>query len=168
MPSNAESLYPDCPTVIRTVEVGGLTQSEMLQEYRNHAISMNAQGERLFVHIPFTQSGSAYILETVQLTVRSLGFPEGATSDRLFHRARKVGLDLCPLEVGPYLRLQYLEQPPGPWIVIASHKPPAEPDGPNGFYLRRLVDGLWLRGYTASPEHVWDADEQFIFCQRRQ
>ncbi len=76
-----------------------------------------------------------------------------------------MGLDLCPADAGPYLRLQYLDQPEGYWITVASPKL-FKGDYPNGFYLRRLLDGLWLRGYWAAPEHTWDADDRFIFCQR--
>jgi hypothetical protein len=41
-----------------------------------------------------------------------------------------------------------------------------EADLPSGFYIRRLPDGLWLRGYVASDDHVWDPDDHFIFCIR--
>lgn len=159
------ALYPDCPTIIRTVEVGGLTKAQLREQFRQHGISLNAQGERLMTEVPFTRSESPCRLETVELTVRQLGFPEGATSAEIFARAGELGLELCPLEVGPYLRLQYLDQPQGFWITIASQKPAEPADVPSGFYLRRLEDGLWLRGYTASPDHLWDADDHFIFCK---
>ena len=34
---------------------------------------------------------------------------------------------------------------------------------PNGFYLRHLNDGLWLRGYRATPDHLWPCDAAFVF-----
>lgn len=163
--ASQHATYPDCPTITRTVEVGGWTKEELREQFQQHAISLNAQGETLLANLPHTKPESCYRLETVELTVRQLGFPGGAASAEIFARAGELGLDLCPLEVAPYLRLQYLDQPEGFWIVIASQKPSDDPNAPSGFYLRRLEDGLWLRGYTASPDHVWDAEDHFIFCR---
>ena len=50
---------------------------------------------------------------TVELTVSDLGFPDGATTAQDFKKASQLGLELCPLELGPYLRLEYLDQPEG-------------------------------------------------------
>lgn len=163
MPIEAEGVYPHCPTIVRHVELGGLTRAELIQRLGRHAISINAYGDRLLADV--TLSEPCYQLETVELRTCDLGFPAGATTAELFERAGKLGLSLCPLEVGPSLRLQYLEQPQGFWIVIASPKPYEDPDAPVGFYLRRLDDGLWLRGYTAGPEHRWDAEDHFVFCK---
>lgn len=58
----------------------------------------------------FTTSNTKYSLQTVELTVIDLGFPDGATTAPLFKRASELGLELCPLELGPQLRLGYLEQ----------------------------------------------------------
>jgi hypothetical protein len=160
-----DGLYPDCPTITRIIEVGGVSKAELLQQFQEHAISLNNYGKLLFEDDSWTPSKSACHLETVELIARQLGFPEGATSDELFERACELGLSLCPVEVGPFLRLQYLDQPQGFWITIASQKLSGDPEFPNGFYVRRLEDGLWLRGYIASDDHVWDADDHFVFCK---
>jgi hypothetical protein len=159
-----QNIYPDCPTIIRTVEVGHLTKPELLQEFERHSIKMNDMGKRLFADAPFARSESSCILKTVELQVRHLGFYKGAIWADIFRAAIERGLALCPIEAGPYLRLQYLDQPEGFWITVASQKLRDIDDYPNGFYLRRLTDGLWLRGYTASPDHLWKPDEHFIFC----
>ena len=162
-----ENVYPDCPTITRTVDVGGLTKSELIQELQRNSISLNAYGERLFADDHFTTSETSHRLKTVELTVRDLGFPEGATTAQIFERASELGLELCPLELGPHLRLRYLDQPEGFWITIASKKISEDNDFPNGFYLRRLDDGLWLRGYRAEPQYVYDSDNHFIFSQTK-
>jgi hypothetical protein len=165
VPIESGDLYPDCPAIVRTIEVGGMSKAELLHEFQRHSISMNAYGKRLFKDDSWAPSETSSDLETVELTARQLGFSEGATSAQLFERAAELGLNLCPLEVGPFLRLQYLDQPEGLWITIASQKFSPDPDYPNGFYVRRLEDGLWLRGYTASEDYVFDPDDHFVFCR---
>src|SRR5262249_27729122 len=155
MHREAEPIYPNCPTVTRTVTVGGLTKSELLQELQRNAISMNESAERLFASDHFTTSEMRYSLMTVELTIRDLGFARGATIAEIYARAAALGLGLCPLELGPHLRLQYLDQPEGYWgkplrrhqapsgsITIASEKLIQDDDFPKGFYLRRIKDEL--------------------------
>ena len=176
MHSETEPIYPDCPTITRTVTVGGLTKSELMEELQRNAISMNESGERLFASDQFTTSETRYSVTTVELTVRDLGFPRGATIAEIYARAGALGLGLCPLELGPHLRLQYLDQPEGYWgqpvrqhqapsgsITIASEKLTEDDDFPKGFYLRRIKGELWLRGYRSGPQHVWEPDDHFIF-----
>lgn len=165
MEKEPQSLDPAVCGNVHTVEVGGLTKAALLREFRQHEISLNDYGKRLFEDASWAPSNSARRLETVELTARRMGFPEGATTAQLFQRAVDTGLSLCPLELGPFLRLQYLDQPERFWITIASRKLSEDPGFPNGFYLRRLADGLWLRGYIASDDHVWDAEDHFVFCR---
>jgi hypothetical protein len=168
MPAFDEDPSAAVTMIRRTVLVGGLTKPQLLQEFRRHSISINAYGETLFAAMEFPEARSPRPVETLEVTARDLGFPDGAMVTDLFARAAECGLPLCPLELAPYLRLQYLDQPEGHWITIASPRPPADSNLPSGFYIRRLADGLWLRGYVASDDHVWDADDHFIFCSRDQ
>lgn len=158
-------LEPDpCPTISRTVEVGRLSKPDLLKEFERHSIKLNEYGKQLFVDAPFDRSEFPQVITTVELQARHLGFPHGAKWADIVGAAGERGLTLCPIETGPYLRLQYLDQPEGFWITVASQKLFDRDDYPNGFYLRRLADGLWLRGYWADPEHHWKADEHFIFA----
>ncbi|GAC1652371.1 MAG: hypothetical protein NVS4B9_42580 [Ktedonobacteraceae bacterium] len=174
-----EPIYPECPTITRTVTVGGLTKSELIQELQSNAISMNEAGVRVFAHDQFTTSATRYAVTTVELTVRDLGFPRGGTIAEIYARAGAFGLGLCPVELGPHLRLYYLDQPEGYWgkpvrrhqapcgsITIASEQLTDDDDFPKGFYLRRIKGVLWLRGYTSGPEHLWEPDDHFIFRQQ--
>jgi len=171
--------YPDCPVITRTIEVGGLTKFQLIQKLQQHSISLNEYGERLLSNDKFTTSETKYNLKIVQLTVRNLGFPDGATMPQIFKRAKELGLDLCPLEVGPRLRLEYLDQPdgnvgntpqqqaPSGAITVASEIVSEDDDFPKGFYLRKINGVLWLRGYLADFLHIWNPDDHFIFCQRK-
>lgn len=153
-----EEIYPECFFISRKVEIGGHTKGELIQKLQQSSILINEYGERLLADDMLTISETKYCLQTVELTVRNLGFPEGATTAQIFKRANELGLELCPMELGPYLRLQYLDQPegfsgnslqkhqaPSGSVTIASEKLTEDDDFPKGFYLRRINGVLWLR-----------------------
>lgn len=173
-----ELVYPDCPVITRTVTVGGLTKEELLTQLQQNGISMNEAADTLFASEKFITAETRYAVMTVELPVRNLGFPDGATLVELYAKATALGLKLCPIELGAHLRLQYLDQPEGarekpvrrhqaPYgsITVASEQHTEEDDVPQGFYLRRIEDTLWLRGYRCGAEHVWHPDDHFIFRQ---
>lgn len=58
-------------------------------------------------------------LDLVNPSVAELGFKDGATFKDACERAISLGLEPCPNEVGPQLRLQYKDQPKGEWLRIA-------------------------------------------------
>ena len=93
-------------------------------------------------------------------------------------RSAELGLSLCPLELAPHLRLQYLDQPEGysghppsqhrappGSITVASAQLSEDDDLPKGFYLRRIEGVLWLRGYRCGAEHIWSPEDHFVFCR---
>lgn len=174
-----EKIFPECPFISRTVEVGGLSKGDLIEKFHQSSIMMNEYGKRLFASDRFTTSETKYSLETVELTVGNLGFLEGATTNQIYKRASELGLNLCPVELGPHLRLAYHDQPegglgnplqkqqaPSGSITIASEILSEEDDFPKGFYLRRINGVLWLRGYFADHLHVWNADDHFIFSKK--
>lgn len=171
-------IYPNCPTITRTVTIGGLTKAALRQALQRNAILLNEAAEQLFASALFTTVATHTSLQTVELTVQDLGFPEGATIAAISERTSTLGLSLCPLEVGPHLRLHYLDQPEGYWgqpvleqrapsgsVTIASAPLVADDEFPKGFYLRRIQGALWLRGYRSGPDHVWSAGDHFVFRQ---
>jgi hypothetical protein len=85
---------------------------------------------------------------------------------------------LCPLELGPHLRLQFTDQPEGslgqpvsqncapPGSLTVASAPLAQDDEtPKGFYLRRIEGVLWLRGYRSWPGHIWSPQDMFVFSE---
>jgi hypothetical protein len=58
-------------------------------------------------------------IDLVVVSVAQLGFSKEASRAEIFARAKELGLQLCPPEVGPILRLQYPEQPVGEFLRIA-------------------------------------------------
>ncbi|MCA1040030.1 helicase [Bacillus infantis] len=154
-----------------------MTKQQLLQRLQQASILMNEYGERLFADDLYTASAERYEVKTIELTVASLGFQQGAPLDQIFQRAGELGLSLCPLELGPYIRLQYLDQPEGLSAESQRHQAPSgsitiasavltdDHDFPKGFYLRSMDGALWLRGYIADYLHIWDPNDHFIFAE---
>ncbi|MFH1129199.1 MAG: hypothetical protein V1686_00470, partial [Patescibacteria group bacterium] len=67
-------------------------------------------------------------LDLVKVTVKDLGFVEATSLKQIYAKAKKLGLNLCPNEVGPALRLAYPDQPNGERIRIAM-EPISDSDG---------------------------------------
>ncbi|WP_176463548.1 helicase [Oceanobacillus manasiensis] len=171
-------IFPDCSFITRTIEMGGLTKSQLNYKLQQHSISMNEFAEILIADEKFTASNTRCTVKTVELTVMDLGFPKGATLPEIFGRVSELGLGLCPVELGPYLRLYYLNQPEGykgkhiqpgqaptGSITIASEVIREDDEYPKGFYLRNINGVLWLRGYVADDLHVWNPEDHFVFLK---
>lgn len=175
--SEIPSSYRDCPHLIRSVHIGGLDRPELLTELRRNGIELNTAGLELFANDTFVTSRVASILDTVEVRVANLGFPDGASFSAISTRAGQLGMFLCPLELAAYLRLQYRDQPEGfigcpasqhraPPGSLTITSPPISADDriPQGFYLRRINNVLWLRGYKSGPEHMWSPEDNFVFA----
>jgi hypothetical protein len=142
-------------------------------------VQLNLSARSLFADDRFTTSAVASLVATVQLSVQSLGLTAGATIVQIVEQAASADLSLCPLELGPHLRLQYTDQPEGSAgappaehcappgsITVASVPLDDDDDTPKGFYLRRVDGILWLRGYRSWSGHIWSPDDVFVFLRR--
>jgi hypothetical protein len=164
--------------IARTIVLGGASKEDLLARLQDAEVKLNDHARALFAHEKFVTSPDVARVETRQLSVAQLGFAEGAVIDQVYDRAAALGLALCPLELGPHLRLQYLEQPechngfpatqhraPPGSLTVASRELTSDDEIPKGFYLRRIEGVLWLRGYSSGADHLWSADDQFVFCR---
>ena len=145
-----------------SLEIGGQDKEELLFSLHKNGVRLNRYAHILFDDPALTTSKSTRWVLVRDVTVAELGLVN-PTSAALFDRARSVGLELCPLELAPRLRLQFLEQTEGPYLTIASRKLRDDEAYPNGFYLRKIDGELWLRGYTATSEYRWEPSSRFVF-----
>lgn len=170
---------PATPPRVRRIGIGGVDRSQLLARLASARVQLNDFARTLFADERFTTSATATTVEVVTLSVAELGFGDGATIDRIVERAASRGLGLCPMELGPHFRLQYLDQPEGSLgfpatqhrappgsITVASAPLCDDDDVPKGFYLRRIDGVLWLRGYRSWPGHVSRPDDVFAFVLR--
>jgi hypothetical protein len=161
-----------------SVRVGGLDRVELLRALREQNVQLNQAAESLFDDHRFTTRRHAEVIHISAVSVGDLGFDAGATYAQLIARALEAGLVECPLELGPHLRLQFLDQPEGAHgkptvhgaappgsITVTSPALDDRDETPKGFYLRRVDGSLWLRGHWFSPDHIWSPDDVLVFSR---
>ncbi len=116
----------------------------------------------------FTVSETEQDVELVNISVEELGFKQGACYADICKRASELGLDLCPAEVGPQLRLQYKDQPKGTYVVVAMNAIIAS-DGDLIVFGVGSYDGSdqYLDADFGYAGYVWVAHSRFVFLRRK-
>lgn len=151
---------------LKPLTIGGVTKAELLWQLGLQGVSLNEYARVLFADPVFAPAKEECQVRPVVVSLPDLGLTDGGTFDEIVQRAGSAGLTPCPTELGPHLRLRYRDQPEGPYLTVASQKLRGEDAFPNGLYLRRLEDGLWLRGYNAGPENIYAPDfTDFVFLR---
>ena len=115
--------------------------------------------------IPLASQATA--IDLVKVTSAQLDFPNGATNEEIYAAAKQRGLDLCPAEVGPQLRLAYTDQPMKERLNVGM-EPITGLDGhPTVFSVEHNADGLWLSGNWVVPYARLATYGAFVFCLRK-
>ncbi len=171
---NLEHIYTSFPEdKIRKIDltIGGQSKQAFLDELKekedSKAIKISEYGKSMLGNKDFKVSKTPENLKLVRLKVRDLGFIGAATTEQVYRRAQELGLELCPPEVGPRLRLQYTNQPLNEWFLIGMKQIAGSGGRPNVFGLDRSAGGLWLDGRWAKPQHGWGPGREFVFRLRK-
>lgn len=106
-------------------------------------------------------------VDLVVVSVAELVFPNGATRQEIYQRAQQMGLELCPPEVGPQLRLQYKDQPNGDRLLIGMEPITGSGGNLGVFCVGRDDDELWLYGYDGYPDFFWHGYYRWVFLRRK-
>lgn len=106
-------------------------------------------------------------LDLVVRTVAELGFKGATRLDRIYTKAKELGLELCPPEVGPALRLAYPGQPYDEWLRIAMDPISASVGTLSIFKVAHDVDGRWLDSSYVCPDDLWYPGHRFVFVLPR-
>jgi hypothetical protein len=102
------------------------------------------------------------------VSVDDLGFKQGALYSEVCEKAQTLGLELCPPEVGPALRLAYGNQPRGERLIIAT-TPFADSGDELDLFSMEVSGGggLWLRGDCGPVDRYFEPDRRFVFVRPR-
>lgn len=115
----------------------------------------------------FTAATEETEVDLVKVTVAELGFKTNARRDHIYERAKELGLELCPPEVGPQLRLQYKDQPDGERITIAMEPFLVSSYNPGLFRVVRDDSEPWLGSSWGNSDAFCSADSRWVFCRPR-
>lgn len=106
-------------------------------------------------------------LRTVWLEVQDLGISRASTTDQVYSRANELGLELCPAETGPHMRLCYTDQPMRGLLSIGMKQIAGLRGYLGVFNLVHYESDLWLAATREYPDFGWDAGAKFVFSLRK-
>jgi len=152
----------------KTITLGTHKDTKALfKALENAGVNIGDYARFMMKHSMFSIATTETEINLVKVTVAELGFPNSATRAQICEAALKQGLFLCPAEVGPQVRLQYLDQPRGDWFRIGMEPIPDSGGDPNVFDVGHDDAGRWLNSNWYRPDNVWDASCAWVFCRPR-
>ncbi len=153
--------FPEGKIQRYNIEIGGKAKDQLKKEMKAKNIYVSDYADDLLEKIETLKQAESTGL--IRITVKDLGFPGGATTDQVYKRAKELGLELCPAETGPHLRLQYSGKE---WILVAIKQMAGRGGRPGVFGLSWVGDRLELRGGAGSG-HRWSPGSKFVFRLRK-
>jgi len=108
--------------VWKTIRLGtGIMLGYFSEALAQSGLRMNPWYEWMLQDPAFKATTEPTEVDLVVVTEADLGLEKSIllTPADIYKQAIEVGLDLCPNEVGPQLRLQYRDQPQGEYLWIA-------------------------------------------------
>lgn len=111
-------------------------------------------------------------VDLVKITTANLGFRKqfDVRRDQIYERAKELGLELCPAEVGPQLRLQYKYDVKRDWWVYIGMDPISIRSWENSSYvfkLQRVGDHLCLFYDPGKPDYKYWVKDSWVFVLPR-
>lgn len=159
--------FPEGKIRHQEIEIGGKTSEQLQVELREAGINVTSYTEDLMRSPDFTTLPSPQMLGSVRLRVADLGLRKYPTTDEIYQKAQELGLELCPAEVGPYLRLKDTKQPLGGWYFIGMKQVAGRSGDSSVFGLGCDEDGLWLSGSWVKHGGGWSPWDGFVFALRK-
>jgi len=171
LPRTVEYVYTEFPEGrirFRTIELGtgisdGVSFKKTLEEQGMKM--MNSYVVEMLERPDFKVVGKHENIELVEMSVATLGFKKGARYDKICKRAIELGLQLCPAEVGPQLRLQYQNQPKSETLHIAMRAIRVPYLGAN---ILTVYGGLWLGLDDGTLAAKWGPGARIVFLRPRE
>lgn len=155
--------------------IGALSREELKGRLTAAGIQLNPLAQTLLQHDCFEEREARTVV-VAQRSVSELGLQTGGVQSQVLDAVQHQGFQLCPPELGPYLRLAMGEQEQAPDSVLSAGRIPTgalhiasaplseDDEYPKGFYLR-VVDGVpWLRGFRCDGEYLWPPETQLAVC----
>lgn len=149
----------------KEISVGGISKEKLISRLVSAGIQFNAYAKTLFEHPAFAPDSTLQKLSLVKVRPADLGLQNPYSLEQAIDKASRLRLSPCPLYLAAFLRLEFLDQPEGPYLTVASSRPESDENYPTGFYLRNFEGSLWLRGYRAIGECDHPIHNELIFLK---
>ncbi len=154
--------------VWKTIPLGIFSDMKSLKTSRGFTrCIVGGYAETLLDNLTLALASKPIAVDLVIRTVEELGFKSGAYYWQICARAIELGLELCPVEVGPMLRLVYCDQPREGPLCIASEAIIGSSNDRNIFTVRHGAGGLWLDWYDVGTNDVFATTRRFVFVLPR-
>jgi hypothetical protein len=169
--ASAAAIAPAQAPIWKTITIGQYNGANAIRaaiDAAPCAIAIGDQADEILGRPAFPFIRTKFDVDLVVVSMAELGFDlDGASLRDIYARANTFGLELCPPEVGPILRLNYLDQPLGEFLHIAM-RPVATYDGELvDFTLGNGGGALLLIGGDAHPDVVLTGGVRLVFVHPR-
>lgn len=145
---------------------GLMTTDDFRKALRRARVKISDRGNEVLNSSNFVVSDKEVEIELIEVTPAELGFRFGAKYEEICFRAEKLGLELCPNEVGPQLHLQHIDLLKHNDFVVAMEAVPVSKGNVAVFFLVhdncvRCLDGIG--GHSCL---FWNGTSRFLFIRR--
>jgi hypothetical protein len=166
--AKAES-YADVP-IWKTISVGTTRSALELRSALDAAdYGVGDLAGQVLARPAFAPSRTKMDVSLVNLSAVELGFrPETVRLADLYNRARKLGFELAAAEVGPQLRLQYLDQPIGEFLHVGMDPITTWSGEPVILVVANGGAGLLLLGQDAHDDLKIPVRNRFLFVRPKE
>lgn len=151
--------------IFKEIKIGGITKTQLLKKLSEASVQFNKYAEILFEHPQFMPTEKIENKKLVKVNLADLNLSNPCSFQEIINHASALNLKLCPLYLAAFLRLEYLDQPTGPYLTIASNNLSKDENYPIGFYIRKLDNIFWLRGYNVDGVCEWPTENEFVFIK---
>lgn len=153
--------------VWRTIAIGTFTNPIAL---RNAMSAMGCDVGNLAAEVlarpAFTLSGTRTDVDLLIVSAAELGFQgETASLAEIYARAQRLGFGLAPAEIAPQLRLQYLDQPIGEFLIIGMEPIRTRADEPVILTVANGGAGLILIGQDSHDGAEISVTSRLVFVR---
>ncbi len=168
IPENINHLYesfPDNKIFRKTIELSTKKPEQYTKEITDKGMQITDYTKDLLSKVETLKNNEN--INLVSFSVASLGFPNGATLQEIYNKANELGLDLCPPQVGPEIRLSYTDQPNGDYLVIAMNSIADRDGNPFLFSVSHSDSELYLSHNYGEPDSKYLSYSRFVFSLRK-
>jgi hypothetical protein len=150
----------------RTITLGTHTGVDAYRDALDVAgIKVGVAADEILGRPAFAYATMTLEVELAIISVAELGLDaEASSQSEVYTRAKRIGLELCPAEVGPRLRLDYRDQPLGEALDVAMEPVATYSGEPTILALVNFGSGLALIGSDGRSDAMVPRTRRFVFA----